>query len=337
MEKQSEEMQNREETKAKQKRPNDEEPKLSEILMGNPIVNIYQIISMPAIPIHPPFPKWSLRKGKHDKFKKFFDKFSTLSINIPLIEALQDMTGYAKFMKDSISKRRLMKDETIEVTHHFSDIMSSTYVEKKKDPGAFTISCTIGEFTFAKALCYLGENCAMDIEIPIILGRPFLATRKALVDMDFGEIKFRLNNEEVSFNVCKSMKQPMDLQVISVIDIIDVEVSNHDVSMLNDPFVGALWNCERDKVEEYDEVVASLTWLGFHTKNPVKLYLDLKNYESLPAKPSILELPKVELKPLPPYLKYMLVGEGGTLSTIIASDLESFQVKALKLVVRKSI
>ena len=66
----------------------------------------------------------------------------------------------------------------------------------------------------------------IDHEVPIILGRPFLATKRALVDVECGEMKFWVNNEEVSFNVCKSMKQPMDLLVILVIDVVDDEVAN---------------------------------------------------------------------------------------------------------------
>ena len=38
-------------------------------------------------------------------------------------------------------------------------------------------------------------DCEVDFEVPIILGRPFLATGRALVDKVKGQIKFRLNNE----------------------------------------------------------------------------------------------------------------------------------------------
>ena len=38
-------------------------------------------------------------------------------------------------------------------------------------------------------------DCEVDFEVPIILGRPFLATGRALVDMEKGQMKFRLNNE----------------------------------------------------------------------------------------------------------------------------------------------
>ena len=50
-------------------------------------------------------------------------------------------------------------------------------------------------------------DCEVDFEVPIILGRPFLATGRALVDMEKGQMKFRLNNEEVPFKICRSMRQ----------------------------------------------------------------------------------------------------------------------------------
>nr|XP_009613761.1 uncharacterized protein LOC104106828 [Nicotiana tomentosiformis]XP_016479151.1 PREDICTED: uncharacterized protein LOC107800489 [Nicotiana tabacum] len=42
-------------------------------------------------------------------------------------------------------------------------------------------------------------DCVVDKEIPIILGRPFLETGKALMDSKINEIKFRVNDEEITF------------------------------------------------------------------------------------------------------------------------------------------
>src|ERR1051325_10658484 len=53
-------------------------------------------------------------------------------------------------------------------------------------------------------------DCDVDSDVPIILGRPFLATGRALVDMDSGQLKFRVNNDEVVFNIHRSMKRPAE-------------------------------------------------------------------------------------------------------------------------------
>ena len=47
-----------------------------------------------------------------------------------------------------------------------------------------------------------------DKNIPIILGRPFLATERALIDVQKGEMSLRVQEEEVTFNVFKSLKFP---------------------------------------------------------------------------------------------------------------------------------
>ena len=47
-----------------------------------------------------------------------------------------------------------------------------------------------------------------DKEAPIILGRPFLATRKTLIDVQKGELPIRVNDQQVTFNVLEAMKSP---------------------------------------------------------------------------------------------------------------------------------
>ena len=60
-------------------------------------------------------------------------------------------------------------------------------------------------------------DCEVDFEVPIILRRSFHATGRALVDMEKGQMKFRLNNEEATFNICRCMSQSDELQSTSAI------------------------------------------------------------------------------------------------------------------------
>ena len=55
-------------------------------------------------------------------------------------------------------------------------------------------------------------DCEIDFQVPIILWRPFLATGRALVDMEKGQMKFWLNNEEATFNICRTMRQSGELR-----------------------------------------------------------------------------------------------------------------------------
>ena len=67
-----------------------------------------------------------------------------LSINISLIESLKQMYGYAKFMKDMVTKKRLVNFEDDDRKQHCNAIATRSLVQKKEDSGAFTIPCTIG-------------------------------------------------------------------------------------------------------------------------------------------------------------------------------------------------
>ncbi|KAK4707053.1 hypothetical protein R3W88_033392 [Solanum pinnatisectum] len=134
-------------------------------------------------------------------------------------------------MKELVTKKRSLEYETIEVPHSFRAIMTNELITKREDPGAFTIPCMIAttmrllmadrsikhpvgilhdilvkvdRFIFPADFMIL--DCKIDAEIPIILGRPFLATGRALVDVESEKLKFRVNNDEVTFNNCKSMK-----------------------------------------------------------------------------------------------------------------------------------
>ncbi|XP_015165387.1 uncharacterized protein [Solanum tuberosum] len=183
-------------------------------------------IIQPLPKIHPHFPHRLKKKNEDERFKIFLSVFKKLSINLPLVEALLEMPGYAKFMKELVTKKRILDYETIEVPHSCSAIMTNELITKRDDPGAFTI-----------------PYCDIDVEVPIILGRPFLATGRVLVDVEIGKLKFRVNDNEVTFNICKSMKQPSDIHVVSTEDVIDEAVAS--VSHLlrkNEPLESILAN-----------------------------------------------------------------------------------------------
>ncbi|XP_070052639.1 uncharacterized protein [Nicotiana tomentosiformis] len=102
-------------------------------------------------PLHP-YPQRIAKQNSENQFKTFIYMMKSLSINVPLVKALEQMSGYAKSMKDLVTKKRSMNCEAIKMTHQVSAIVHSM-APKLEDPGAFTIPCTIGSADFAKALC----------------------------------------------------------------------------------------------------------------------------------------------------------------------------------------
>nr|XP_009786950.1 PREDICTED: uncharacterized protein LOC104234985 [Nicotiana sylvestris] len=219
-------------------------------------------------------------------------KDKSLSVNVPLVEALKQMPDYAKFMKDLMTKKWSMNFETIKVTNQVSAIVHSMahkleFAEFSKALYAIVlIPCTVGSAEFAKALYDLGANCEIDYEVPIILGRPFLSTNKALCDVEAGELTFRVGDEKVAI----------------------------------------LPNFDDGEMDGFMECVNSLQGIGLYNYAPRKLSLDLENRTTSPTKPSIEEPPTFELKPLPPHLLYEFIGPYSTLLVIHSSYLTNVQV-----------
>ncbi|XP_061365836.1 uncharacterized protein LOC133309112 [Gastrolobium bilobum] len=63
-------------------------------------------------------------------------------------------------------------------------------------------------------------NMEEDIEIPLLLGRPFLATIKVMIDVEQGKLMLRVNEETVTIDVFESMKHPTEGGDCFIIDII---------------------------------------------------------------------------------------------------------------------
>ncbi|XP_070031973.1 uncharacterized protein [Nicotiana tomentosiformis] len=114
----------------------------------------------------PPFPQILTRKVDDSKLEKFYDILKQLSVNIPFMEVFQEMPGFAKYLKDLVTKKKTTKNEVVNVTHRVSSIIATTTVQKKEDPRAFTIACMIGLRDFAQALCDNGASInLMPLEI----------------------------------------------------------------------------------------------------------------------------------------------------------------------------
>ncbi|KAL3520160.1 hypothetical protein ACH5RR_018309 [Cinchona calisaya] len=109
--------------------------------------------------VNVPFPQRLRDEEKSKKFKKFLEIFKKLEINIPFMEALENMPTYAKFMKQVLtSKRKLHGDEILCLTKHCSALLRTELPPKLKDPGSFSIPCEIRGLQFGRALCDLGAS-----------------------------------------------------------------------------------------------------------------------------------------------------------------------------------
>ncbi|XP_060959244.1 uncharacterized protein LOC115717351 [Cannabis sativa] len=343
-----------------------------------------------------PFPQRFRKQQQDGQFKKFLDVLKQLHINIPLVEALEQISNYVKFLKDILTKkRRLGEFETVALTEGCSAMLKSKIPPKVKDPGSFTIPCSIGGRDVGRALCDLGASINLmpmsifkklgigearpttvtlqladrsmahpegkiedvlvqvdkfifpadfiildyeaDRDVPIILGRPFLATGRTLIDVQNGELTMRVNDQKVTFNVFNAMRFPDEIEECSRISVIDSIVAEkfHREAWKDEKFISSFNELE-DLREDEDNQVA---WV--EPLQPIPKFkkpfesLELKESNFKPLKPSIQEPPKLELKPLPSHLKYAYLGENDMLPVIIASNLVVEDEGALLEVLKK--
>ncbi|XP_010276560.1 PREDICTED: uncharacterized protein LOC104611272 [Nelumbo nucifera] len=69
------------------------------------------------------------------------------------------MPKYAKFLKEVMPNKRKWEDcEMVKLNEECSAILQNKLPPKLKDPGNFSIPCTIGNAEFEKALCDLGAS-----------------------------------------------------------------------------------------------------------------------------------------------------------------------------------
>ena len=106
-----------------------------------------------------PFPQRLQKAKKEEQFSKFLEIFKKIEINIPFAEAINQMPNYAKFLKEILSKKKKIVEEGIvNLTATCSAVIQRSLPAKMKDPGSFTIPCSIGRYEFKKALCDSGAN-----------------------------------------------------------------------------------------------------------------------------------------------------------------------------------
>ena len=65
-----------------------------------------------------------------------------------------------------------------------------------------------------------------DKEVSFLLGRPFLATGRAMIIVQKGELGLRVQEEEVTFNVFNAIKHPSDNDSCFKVDVLEAIVSN---------------------------------------------------------------------------------------------------------------
>ncbi|XP_016648291.1 PREDICTED: uncharacterized protein LOC103326881 [Prunus mume] len=100
-----------------------------------------------------------LNSKKEQVSKDILETFRKVQVNIPLLDAIQQIPSYAKFLKDLCTNKRKFKEhETVALSEEVSAVLLRKLPPKLKDPGSFTIPCLIGNQRFEHALLDLGAS-----------------------------------------------------------------------------------------------------------------------------------------------------------------------------------
>nr|GEU29969.1 reverse transcriptase domain-containing protein [Tanacetum cinerariifolium] len=213
-------------------------------------------------PRHPniPYPSRMHKQKQQEKdevqIHKFWQIFKQLHINITLTDALILIPKYQKMLKALLSnKEKLLELANTPLNENCSAVILKKLPEKLKDPGKFFIPCgfslpelistrmtlelanraictpaeiargvfvSVGKFTFPADFFIIDYES--DPRAPFILGRPFLWTVRALIDVHGEEMILRDGDERLTLNMrhdtCSYLSQPQK-ESINMINIYD--------------------------------------------------------------------------------------------------------------------
>ncbi|XP_024018437.1 uncharacterized protein LOC112090704 [Morus notabilis] len=165
---------------------------------------------------------------------------------------------------------------------------------------------------------------SMESKIPIILGRPFLATANALINCRNGLMKISFGNMTLEVNVFHIAKQPRDDDECHQTFLIDTLVSEEVQLCSNsddlDDFLRISESESLGPCELANNVTIFKDSQGRGTKFWQPCFKELPREKEKP-KPSTEETLNLKLAQLPENLKHVFLGAGDTFPVIISSKL----------------
>ncbi|XP_075473858.1 uncharacterized protein LOC142504902 [Primulina tabacum] len=121
-----------------------------------------------------------------------------------------------------------------------------------------------------------------DHDAPLIFGRPFLATGRALIYVHKRELTLRVGGEDVIFNMYQAMKRSNEVSTCKSIDVIDSCMSL-DCAGTRDPLETCLIGAART-VDEDDWEVKEKLWLLMDHRKKEKRMHRLRNWRYMNKK-----------------------------------------------------
>nr|GEU48803.1 DNA-directed DNA polymerase [Tanacetum cinerariifolium] len=199
----------------------------------------------PTIPYLSRVNKQKLREKDDNLALKFVEISKNLHFELSFADALLHMPKFALMFKSLLNnKEKLFDLATTLVNENLLAVILKKLLEKLGDPDKFLIPCDFPEFDECLALAdlagiaedvfvkagkfhfptdFIVVDYVVDQRVPLILGRPFLRTGRALIDVYGKELTLRVDDEAITFKVGQTSKYSYnDTESINRVDVIDV-------------------------------------------------------------------------------------------------------------------
>ncbi|GJW60746.1 hypothetical protein Tco_0110081 [Tanacetum coccineum] len=215
----------------------------------------------PSIPYSSRLNDQKLHEKANNQMLKFLQIFQILHFDLSFADALRHMPKFASTFKSLFSnKEKLFKLENTPLNENCSAVLLKKLPKKLGDPGKFLIPCDFPELDECLALADLGASINLmplsvwkklslpelthtrmtlefanqsiayplikdvDPRVPLILGRPFLRTTRALVDVFGEELILRDGDEKLIVHADNTLKHPQKHanESINMINFIDI-------------------------------------------------------------------------------------------------------------------
>nr|GFA42391.1 reverse transcriptase domain-containing protein [Tanacetum cinerariifolium] len=195
----------------------------------------------------------------------------------------------------------------------------------------------VGKFHFPTD--FLVVDFEADTRVPLILGRSFLRTGRALIDVYGEEITLRVINEAVTFNLNQTTRysSTYDDMLVNRIDIIDVAREEYAQVMLgfsNNSSGGNPTSTSEPIISDSSPSFTPFEGSDFILEE-IEAYLKdesispkIDHADCAKTKSSIEEPSELELKDLPSHLEYANIEGADKLPVIIAKDLKDDEKEA---------
>ncbi|XP_021839983.1 uncharacterized protein [Spinacia oleracea] len=178
-----------------------------------------------------PFPHRMQKTKVDQQFGKFLAMVKNLEVTIPFTDLISQIPMNAKYLKELITKKRDIGGvERVALTEECASVsVIPLSIYKKLNMGELkctTITLQMADHSIKYPLGVLEDvpvrvgkfyipvdfvvlDIAEDNQIPIILGKPFLHTTGAVIDVKKGKLTLTVGDDKVTFSLSHVMKSSM--------------------------------------------------------------------------------------------------------------------------------